>query len=182
MKHGLRHTAADCFCDLPDSAVIYDLQLCKEFLICKLCEIVGHQAVYVLLQRTDCFHQGTFEVMADTHNLTGRFHLSSKSSLCSDKFIEWKSWDFNYAVVKHWLETCICFSCDCIRDLIQCVTQSDLCCNFCDRVTSCLTCKCRGTAYTWVNLDNAVFKAVRFQSVLNVTSACDSKLCDDVQG
>ena len=31
----------------------------------------------------------------------------------------------------------------------------------------------------------AVFKAnkaVRFQSILNVTSACDSKLCDDVQG
>ena len=182
VKHGLRHTTADGFCDLPDSAVIYDLQLCEKFLICKLCEVIGHQAVYVLLQRTDGFHQSTFEVMADTHNLTCRFHLSSKGSLCSDKFIKWKSRDLNYTVVKHWLETCICFSCDRVRNLIQCVTQGNLCCNLCDRVTCCLTCKCRGTAYTRVNLDYTVFKAVRFQSVLNVTSACDSKLCDDVQG
>ena len=182
MKHGLRHTTTDCFCNLPDSAVIYDFQLCKEFLVCKLCEVVGHQAVYVLLQRTDSFHQGTFKVMANTHNLTCSLHLSSKGSLCSDKFIKWKSRDLNYTVVKHWLETCICFSCDRIRNLIQCITQGNLCCNLCNRVTCCLTCKCRGTAYTRVNLDYTVFKAVRFQSVLNITSACDSKLCDDVQG
>ena len=72
--------------------------------------------------------------------------------------------------------------CDRIRNLIQCVTQGNLCCNLCDRVTCCLTCKCRGTAYTRVYLDYTVFKAVRFQSVLNVTSTCDSKFCDDVQG
>ena len=182
VKHGLWHTTTDCFCNLPDSAVIYDFQLCKEFLVCKLCEIIGHQTVYVLFKRTDGFHQGTFEVMADTHNLTCCLHLSSKGSLCSYKFIKWKSRNLNYAVVKHWLETCICFSCDRIRDLIQCVAQGNLCCNLCDRVTCCLTCKCRGTAYTRVYLDYTVFKAVRFQSVLNVTSTCDSKFCDDVQG
>ena len=182
MKHGLRHTAADCFCDFPDSAVIYDFQFCQKFFICKLCKIVGHKAVYMLFQRTNCFHQSAFKVMADAHNLTGSFHLSRKGSLCSNKFVKWKSRNLHYAVVKHWLETCICFSCDRIRDLIQCVTQSNLCCNLCDRVTCCLTCKCRGTAYTRVYLDYTVFKAVRFQSVLNVTSTCDSKFCDDVQG
>ena len=182
MKHGLRHTTADCFCNLPDSAVVHDCQLIQQFLICKLCKIVGHQAVYMLLQGTDCFHKSTLKVMADTHNLTSSFHLSGKGSLSCDKFIKWKSRNLNDTVVKHRLETCVCFSSDGIRDLIQCISKCDLRCNLRDRVTSCLTCKCRGTAYTRVNLDNTVFEAVWFQCVLNVTSTCDSKLCDNVQG
>ena len=121
--------------------------------------------------------------MADTHNLTGSFHLSGKGSLSCNKFIKWKSRDLNYAVVKHWLETCICFSCDRIRDLIQCISKCDLRCNLCDRVTSCLTCKCRGTGlHEGLTSITPVFEAVWFQCVLNVTSACNSKLCDNVQG
>ena len=49
-----------------------------------------------------------------------------------------------------------------------------------DRITGSLTCKCGGTAYTRVNLDNAVLKALRMKSVLYVTSTCDTKFCDDV--
>ena len=182
MKHGLRHTTADCFCNLPDSAVVHDCQLIQQFPICKLCKIVRHQTVNMLLQGTDCFHKSPLKVMADTHNLTSSFHLSGKGSLSCDKFIKWKSRDLNDTVVKHRLETCVCFSSDGIRDLIQCISKCDLRCNLRDRVTSCLTCKCRGTAYTRVNLNNTVFEAVWFQCVLNVTSACDSKLCDNVQG
>ena len=182
MKHGLRHTTADCFCNLPDSAVIYDCQLSKQLLVCKLGKIIGHKAVHMLLQGADCLHKSTFKVMADTHNLTGSFHLSGKSSLSCYKFIKRKSRDLNDTVVKHWLKACVCFSGDGIRNLIQCITKCDLRSNLCNRITGSLTCKGRGTAYTRVNLNNTVFEAVWFQCVLNVTSACNSKLCDNVQG
>ena len=56
VKFLLGNISAECFCDLPDTAVIHDIQLVKELLIGKMGEVVGHQAVYVLLQGTDGFH------------------------------------------------------------------------------------------------------------------------------
>ena len=177
----LGNISADRFCDLPDTAVIYNCQLVDQLVFIKSCKIVGHQAVHVLLQRTDSFHECTLKVMADTHNLTGSFHLSSQCSLSCDEFIKWKSRDLDYTVVKHRLETCVCLACDRIRDLIEGISKSDLCCNFGDRVTGCLTCQCGRTAYTRVYLDNTVLEALRMKGVLYVTSTCDTKLCDDVQ-
>ena len=181
VKHGLRHTAADCFCNLPDSAVIYDLKLCKKLLVCKLGKIIRHQAVHMLLQGTDRFHKSTFKAMTDTHNLSGSFHLCGKGSLCCNKFIKRKSRDLNYTVVKHWLKACVCFACDGIWNLIQCISKGNLCSNLSNGITGSLTCKCRRTAYTWVNLDYTVLKAVWLQRILNITAACDSKLCDNIK-
>ena len=118
MKHGLWHTTTDCFCQLPDPAVIYDLQLLQKLFICQLCKIVRHQTIHMLLQGTDCFHQGAFKIMADTHNLSGGFHLGGQRSLCSNKFIKWKPWDLNYTVIKHWLKACIGFA----SNGIQCIS------------------------------------------------------------
>ena len=56
MKLLLGNISSQGFCDLPDTAVIHDIQLVQKFLIRKMGEIVGHQTVYVLLQGTDGFH------------------------------------------------------------------------------------------------------------------------------
>ena len=173
--------SSDCFCYFPDTTVIYNCQFFDQLILIKTCKVIGHKTVYMLFQRTDGFHEGTFEVVADTHNFTGCFHLSCQSSLCSNKFIKRKSRDLNYTVVKHRLETCICFSCNSVRNLIQCIAQSNLCSNFSNRITCSFTCQCGRTTYTRVYLDNTVFKTLRMKSVLYVTSACDSKLCDNIQ-
>ena len=173
--------SSDCLRNLPDTTVIYNCQFFNQFILIQACEVIGHQAVYMLLQRTDSFHKCTFEIMADTHNLTGSFHLSSQCSLGSDEFIKWKSRNFNYTIVKHWLETCICFSCNGIRDFIQCISKRNLRCNFGNRITGSFTCQCRRTAYTRIYFDNTVFEAFRMQCILYVTSTCDTKFCDNIQ-
>ena len=73
----------------------------------------------MLFQGTDGLHQGSFKAVADAHNLSGSFHLCGQGSFCSNELIKWKSWHLYYAVVKHWLKTCISFLCYCIFDLIQ---------------------------------------------------------------
>ena len=175
-------SSSECFCDHPDTAVIDYSKLSDQFLIIQVCEIVRHQTVYVLLQGADGFHQGSFEVVADAHDLAGCFHLRGQCSLGTDKFIERQTRNLDNTVVQHWLKTCIRFACDGIFDLIQCVAQCDLCGNFCDRVAGCFGCQCGGTGYTRVYFDHAVFDAFRVQGVLYVASAGDVQLADDVQG
>ena len=136
----------------------------------------------MLLQRTDSFHQSSLKVMTDTHNLSGCFHLSCQSSFCSNKFVKWQTRDLYNTVVQHRLKACIGFSCNGVWNLIQRIAKSDLCSNLGDRITGSLTCKSRRTAYTGIYLDNAVFKALRMKRILNVTSASDSQLCDNIQG
>ena len=134
----------------------------------------------MLLQRADGFHQRTFKVVADTHHLSGCLHLCSQCTFCCDEFIKWQTRDLNNTVIQHRLEACVCFACDGVRDLIQCVTQCDLGCNLGDRITGSLTCKCRRTAYTRVYLDYTVFKCLRMQSILYVTSTRDIQLTDNI--
>ena len=135
----------------------------------------------MLFQRTDSLHQGALKVIADTHNLAGSFHLCGQGTFGTDKFIKGQTRDLDNTVVQHRLKAGIGLAGDGIRDLIQSVTQSDLGCHLGDGITGSLGSKCGRTTYTGVNLDNAVFKAVRMQGVLYVTSTGDAQLADDVQ-
>ena len=157
----VRDSSSACFCDSPHTHVIYFLQLIDQFIICQICEVIRHQTVYMLLQRTDCFHKSSLEVITDAHNFSGCFHLCCQCSLRTDKFIKWKSRDLNYYIVKHWLKTCIGLLCDCILDLIQIVSKCDLRCNLRDRVSCCFGSKCRRTAYTRVYLDYTILECLR---------------------
>ena len=69
------NAAAQCLCDHPDSAVIDHMKLCLQRFIGQSGKIIGHKAVHMLLQGTDGFHQCALEVITDTHNLSGCFHL-----------------------------------------------------------------------------------------------------------
>ena len=109
----------DRLCDSPDSHIIYDVKLFDQLVFGQVAEVIGHQGIYVLFQGTDGFHQRTLEVVADTHNLTGCLHLCCQIMICLDELIKRKSRYLNYTVVKHRLETCICFSCNSVRNLIQ---------------------------------------------------------------
>ena len=128
----------------------------------------------MLLQGTDGLHKATLKVGTDTHDLTGCLHLGSKCSLCADEFIKWQSRHLNDTVVQHRLEACIGLLGNCIFDLIQCISQGNLCCYLCDRIASCLRSQRGRTAYTRVYLDNTVLKARRMQGVLYVAASSDA--------
>ena len=135
----------------------------------------------MLFQRTDGLHQCTLEVIADTHNLTGSFHLCGQRTFCTDKLIKWQSGNLHNAVVQHRFKTCICLSGNRIGDFIQRIAQRNFCGNFCNRVTGCLTCQCGRTGNTGIYLDNTIFKAVRIQCILYITSAGNTQFCDNIQ-
>ena len=53
----------------------------------------------MLFQRTDGFHQGSLEVVTDTHDLSGGLHLSGKISLGCQKLIKGQARNLYHAVV-----------------------------------------------------------------------------------
>ena len=136
----------------------------------------------MLLQRTERLHERALEISADTHNLARCLHLGSQMTGCGDKFIERKTRHLHNAVVKGRLKAGIGLSCDCVLDLIQVVSQSNLGGNLGDRITGSLRRQRGRTADTRINLDNTVLKALRMQSELYVTSAFHSQLGNDIQG
>ena len=97
-----------------------------------------------------------------------------------DEFIEGKSRHLDYHIVKHRLETCVGLLCNSVLDLIQCVAESDLCGNLCDRIPCRLGRKGGGTADTRVYLNYAVLKTLRVKRVLYVAAAGDTEFCDDL--
>ena len=135
----------------------------------------------MLFQRTDRLHQCSFEVIADTHNLSGRLHLSGQCSLGTDKFIKRKSRNLYDAIIQHRLETCVSLLSYRILDLIQCITQCNLCSYLRDRITGRLGSQCRRTAHTRVYFDDTIFKCGRVQCILYITSSGDIQFADDVQ-
>ena len=135
----------------------------------------------MLLQGTDSLHQCSLEVIADTHNLTGCFHLGGQSTFCSDKFIKRQSGNLHDTVIQCRLEAGIGLVGNGIFDLIQSKAQCDLRCYLRNGVTGRLTCQCGRTADTGVNLDNTIFKAGGMQCKLYVTSTGDLQFVDDLQ-
>ena len=135
----------------------------------------------MLFQRTNCFHQSTFKVIANTHNFSGRFHLCGQSTFCCNKLIKWKSWYLNNTVIQHRFKTCICLSGNCIFNLIQCIPKCYLCCNLCNRISGCLRSQSRRAAYTWIYLDNTIFKGIRIKRILHITSTGNIKFRNNIE-
>ena len=125
-----------------------------------MAEIIGFQTVYMLLQGTNGFHQSTFKIGTDAHNLSGCLHLSSQSTFCADKFIKGQTGHFYHTVVQHRLKAGIGLFCNSVLNLIQSIAQSNLCSNLGNRIPSRLRCQCRGTADTGIYFNYTVFKAV----------------------
>ena len=135
----------------------------------------------MLLQRTDCLHEGALEIGADAHNFTGCLHLGGQSSLCGDELIERQSGHLDNTVVQSRFKARIGLAGNGILDFVQCIAQCDLCRNLGNGITGCLTCQCGRTAYTGIYFDDTVFKAGGMQGKLYVTAAGDAQLIDDVK-
>ena len=154
----IRNSSSNCLCNLPDSLIIYYVQCVHQFFSGKMTEIIGHKTVHMLFQRSDCFHKRSLKIITNTHDLSGRLHLCSQRTFCTDKFIKWKSWNLNNTIIKHRFKTCICLLCNCIFNLVKCISKRNLCCYLCDWITRSFRCKRRRTADTWIHFNNTIFK------------------------
>ena len=173
-------TFAQSLSDDPDSLVIHLFQTLLQFLRGKCSEIIASQAVHMLLQRTDGFHQRPFEIGTDAHHLSGRLHLSGEGSLGGNEFIKRQTGHFHHAVVQRGFKTGIGLACNRVFDLIQGIAQGNLCRHLGDWVPGGLTRQGGGTAHTGIHLDDAVFKAGGMQGKLHVAASRDLQLIDDV--
>ena len=135
----------------------------------------------MLLKGTDGFHERSLEIITDTHDLPGRLHLRGQRSLGADELIERKSRQLDDHIVQHRLEAGISLLCDGVLDLIQCVSKSDLRRHLGNGVACRLGSQSGRTAHTRIDFNDTVFKCLRVQGVLHVTSACDVQLTDDIQ-
>ena len=135
----------------------------------------------MLFQRAQCLHQSTLEIRTDTHNLTGCLHLCCQRSLRTDEFVKWQPRYLYHAIIKCRLKACIGFLRNRIFNLVQCITECNLCRNLRYRVTGRLGSQRRRTAHSRIYLDNTVFKALRMQGKLHVTASGDVELVDNIQ-
>ena len=175
------NASADRLCDPPDPHIIHDLQLFHKVVHGKSCKIIGHQAVHMLLQRADRLHERSFKIIADAHDLSGRLHLSRQRPLGADELVKRQTRKLYDYIVQHRLKACVSFLRNCILNLIQCIAKGDLCRHLGDRVSCRLGRQSGRTADTRIHLDDTVFKGIRIQRVLHVTSAGNIQLADDIQ-
>ena len=173
---------ADGFRNQPDTAVVHHMKLIQDFLSGNICKIIGHQAVHVLLQRTDGLHQRALKIVADGHNLAGGLHLCGQGTFCADKFIKGQTGHLHDTVVQHRLKAGLGLSGNGVGNLVQGITQGNLSRYLGNGVARSLGSQRRGTADTGIYLDDAVFEALRMQGILNVAAAGDVQLADDIQG
>ena len=115
------HSPAESLRNHPDPAVIYLMKHLVQLIIRQVAEIIAHQAVHMLLQRTDGLHQSAFEIGADTHNLAGSLHLGSQGTLGTDELVERQTGHLYHAVIQHGFEACVGFLRYGVLDLIQSV-------------------------------------------------------------
>ena len=172
---------ADRFRDHPDPAVVHHCQLLQQSVMIQMAEIIGHEAVHMLLQRTDRFHQTAFKVVADAHDFSGRLHLRSQRSLGADKLIERQTRHLNHTIIQHRLKACHRLSGDRIFDLIQRISDGDLRRHLRDRITGRLGGQRRRTAHSGIHFNDAVFKTLRMKRELNVAAAGNLELCNNVE-
>ena len=140
-----RKSTPKCLRDDPDSLVIDILKLFMKLFVIESREVIAHEAVDMLLERTDCLHQSALEVRADAHHFAGRLHLCGQTPLCRDEFVKRKPRHLHHTVVQHRLKAGIGFPGNRIPNLIQRVPESDLGSNLRDRVSCRLRCKRRGS-------------------------------------
>ena len=165
----------------PDSPVVRHLQPALQLFRTQITEIIGKQAVRMLFQGTDGLHQGSLKIITDTHNLTGGLHLGSKRTLCRNKLIKRQSRYLHHAVIQCGFETGISLLRDGIFDLIQGVTQSNLCRHLGDWVACGLGSQGRGPAHPGIHLDDTVLKAGGMQRELHIAAAGNLQLVYDIQ-
>ena len=171
----------DSLRNLPDPAVVYHLKLFQQIFSLQMGEIIRHQAVHMLLQGTDSLHERPFKIIADTHNLAGSLHLSSQRPFCADKFIKRKPRNFHHAVIQHRLEACISLLCHCVFNLIQRISQGDLCRHLGDGVARGLGSQRRRPADPGVDLNDTILKGLRMEGILYIAPASNIQLADNIQ-
>ena len=167
--------------DHKDPHIVHPLQPFEQLFFGQCGKVITAQAVYMLLQRTQCLHQTAFKIGADAHHLAGRLHLRRQGTFCRQELIERKTRHLHHAIVQCRLKARIGLAGHGVFDLIQGIAQRDLGGYLGDGITGRFGSQCRRTAHTRIDLDDTVFKTGGMQRKLYVTSARDAQGTDDVE-
>ena len=147
--------------------------------IVKVLVLVAHETVHTLADHTQTLLDHLLERLTDRHNLTHRLHRRADLARYACELREVPTRDLADQVVQ--LGSLICrIGSIHLANLVERVTQCQLCCNKCQRITRSLRRQCRRTAQTSINLDHAVVVGIRVERILNVTLADNTDMADNL--
>ena len=133
-----RNAYLDSLKDSEYSSVIRYLESLNHGKIADGCRI---ECIKRYLRASDSLHYSHLKAGCYRHYLTGCLHLCAELTACSRKLFKGPLGELYYNVVNCRLKASTCLACDIVCYLIECIAESDLCCDLCYRVSCRLTCK-----------------------------------------
>ena len=176
-----RESSLEAFIDSIDSLVIRLMDLCFDLFIGIFFKFRQGQRFQTQFDTSDSLHDTLFKGSTDCHDLTGSLHLGTEGTFCIDKLVKRPLGEFDDQVVQCRLKAGIGCTGNGVDNLVHRITDSDLGCNLCNRVTGCLGSQRGRTGNTGVYLDNRILHRFRMECKLAVASAFDFQLRNDVQ-
>ncbi len=107
--------------------VVHIMKLNTKLICSHIGEFLHAHGIESEFDRANSFHHSLLERSSDSHYLACRFHLSSESTFCVNKFIERPFGEFYNNIIERRLEAGISFARDLIDYFIKSITDSDLC-------------------------------------------------------
>ncbi len=132
-------------------------------------------------QGADGFQQRGLEGPVDRHDLAGRLHLRPQFPVGADEFVERPTREFQDHVVDGRFEAGFGLAGHGVLDLVEPIADGDLGRDLGDRIAGRLRGQGAGPADPGVDFDDDIVGALGVESELNVATAFDAKLADDVQ-
>ena len=176
------NTTTHSLSNYKDTLVINTMDALFNLFVAQSLQLGHFQMSQTNFQGTDSFQQRCFKAAFNSHNLTGSLHLGSQATVCSYKFIEGPTGEFQNDVVNGRLKASLGSFGYSVFNFVQIVANCNLGGYFCNRIASCFGSQSRATAYTGVNFDHIVVFRIGIQSQLYITATYYAQLTNDVDG
>ena len=122
-------------------------------------------------QRPQCFLQTLGEGSPNRHRLADAAHLRAEGVAGSIEFLESPTRNLRHHVVDRWFEARRSLLGDVVGNLIEGVTNGQLCGDLGDRESGCLRCQCRRTRHTWIHFDDYLIAVLWIHGKLHIGAA-----------
>ena len=144
--------------------------------------MVLYKTMHALSNHSQTFLKCLLKSASNSHHFADALHGRAEFALNTVELGEVPTWNLDYDIVKSGLEECRgCLSYR-VLQVEETITQSELGCNKCQRITGGLRCQCWWTAETGVDFDNAIILRVRVKGILYVTLTNDADMADNLNG
>ena len=130
--------------------------ICKFFNYCIIIFVsfpISSKTISFYFERLSCLVKSLLKRSPNSHNFPYRFHLQSKNSVWTFKFVKIPTRYLNNYIINRGLKQCWCRFCNLVIDFIQSVTYCQFCSNFSYRISWCFWCQRWWSRNSWINFN-----------------------------